>query len=70
MLAELRKNIGAEISYQPKSSLLVVKRGGILREIRGKNLLVDNDWLWYPDLCEIVIVKAPDKPAKKLRGAR
>lgn len=69
-LAELKKKIGAEISFHKKSSGFLYgesRRFGILRDVQGKNLLIDSDYFWYPDLCEIVVEKEPDPPVRKTR---
>jgi hypothetical protein len=67
LLAELKKKIGAEISFRYRDSLLRDKKVGVLREVEGKNLLIDSVWYWYPDLCDIVVERGPDPPVRKTR---
>jgi hypothetical protein len=67
-LSELRKRIGATISYKVGDSLLGFSRQALLLEVRGKNLRTDTgDWLWYPDLSEVQVVREPETPVRKTR---
>lgn len=64
-LAELRKKIGAEISFRQKASGLSYRQRGTLREVIGKNLLVDSNYFWYPDIYDFVIEKEPEPRTRK-----
>lgn len=67
--AEARRLIGKQVSWVEHVGGLgtrayEVKRSGVFREVRGKNVCVDfdgsNDWLWLPDIRGMVTVG--DKP--------
>jgi hypothetical protein len=66
-LAELKKKIGAEISFYLKTTGFTYKERGILREVIGKNLLVGSNFFWYPGLCDFVIEKEPEPRPRKTR---
>ncbi len=68
-LKDLKKNVGAEISFRRKSTDWYVQVG-VLHEVRGRNLLLDSNWFWYDDLLGLAVVKPPPpkpKPEQKPR---
>ena len=58
--SELKKLIGKRIrwkaNYDPNRGSYS-PRSGILEEVQGRNLKVDNDWRWLPDMMDIEEVK-------------
>jgi hypothetical protein len=47
---ELRKLIGSMVYWEDRGSRYDVQRCGIVEDVSGKNVLIDGDWKWRPDL--------------------
>lgn len=49
---DLRANIGKRVYWDTPDSARYFgeERSGVLGEVRGRNLLIDGDWKWEPDL--------------------
>ena len=60
--ADLRKRIGEPVEWEyghdPHRGTYFV-RGGILEDVKGKNILVSGDWQWVPSLRNLVFEEKP-----------
>jgi hypothetical protein len=61
-LTDLRKKVGATISYERGDSLFRYRNSGVLTEVKGKNVQIGGEWLWFPELHHIVIDQEPPPP--------
>ena len=48
-VSEVRKLIGKAVSYRNRFSSFP-PQVGIIDEVRGRNVLINSDWLWLPDI--------------------
>lgn len=61
---EARKLIGKKVIWDQPNSSLTPTRTGIVEEVRSKNIMIDGDWKWLPDLVNLRL-KGIDKKNDK-----
>lgn len=57
--AELRKYVGKTLEWEyahDKHRGTCLVRKGTLEEVKARNLLIDGEWRWWPDLINLVVL--------------
>jgi hypothetical protein len=48
--AQARKFIGQKVRWWPHAWGSALPANGTLQEVAGRNVLIDHDWKWLPDI--------------------
>ena len=58
-MKQRRALIGKRIEWN--SGGFIMKRAGTVTAVEGKNMLVDGDWKWAPDMINVRVSEQPDE---------
>lgn len=59
--ADARAAIGKVVQWDDISPRYIFERSGIVEEVRGRNIVIDGDWLWRANLKNLRLKDQPEQ---------
>lgn len=56
---EAKQFIGKVVEWDVENRVSIITRRGTVEEIKGKNICIDGDWKWLPDIKDIRLATLP-----------
>lgn len=62
---EARKFIGKFVEWDEPNRVSILMRRGWVKSVQGRNVEIDGDWKWLPDIEEFRIIEVKEKQNEK-----
>jgi hypothetical protein len=59
---EARTFIGKGVEWDEPTRISLIPRRGYVEDVKGKNVLINGDWKWLPDIKEFRLIETKNNP--------